>query len=329
MNHPKISVIVPVYNGESYLKKCMQSLIEQSFFPYLEILLIDDGSTDSSGAIADQYALDYTQIRCFHIPNGGVSNARNLGLSHACGTYVAFVDSDDWVDPDYYETMYAHSNDGQLDLVAAGAFIDDGNRTLLSIQATETVAQLSGAECAKRFLRGDLDVHVFDKLFKRTITNQICFNPAIRIGEDKLYLYEALARTHQACLIPQCFYHYYQNPRSVMHQSFSEKHLDDIPVGQRILEITQETYPELTPYAQCMNINALCRIVGELSLCPALQTQYRHQYQLFLRQIRAFSMVKSIRHSSKKHWISLLIAKISPKLYGRLRGNNRLRYTKL
>lgn len=328
MNEPKISVIVPIYNAEKHLEKCLQSLIGQSFFSNMELLLINDGSTDGSGAIIDRYCQIYPQIKCYHIANGGVSNARNLGLSHACGEYVTFVDSDDWVDLDCYEAMYAHSEAGKADLIAAGILIDTGDKVLLSIHASETVSTLSGKEAVIQFLRGDLDVHVINKLFKRTIACRIRFNRAVRIGEDKLFLYEYLTLIDQVRLMPACFYHYYQNSNSVMHQAFSEKCFDNIPVCQRIAELTEQVYPDLKVYAECMNINALCRILGDISLSPESKTMYQQQYKNLLHQVRKFSIFKSIRHSSKKHWASLLIAKLSPKLYGRLRGNNRLRYIK-
>lgn len=329
MSKPKISVIVPIYNAEKHLDKCLQSLIGQSFFSNMEILLINDGSTDNSGIIVDRYAQSYSQITRYHIPNGGVSNARNLGISHASGEYVAFLDSDDWVDPDCYESMYSNSDNGNADIIAAGLFIDEGDKILLSILPSEKNTALSGKEAAQQFLRGDLDVHVVNKLFKRTIASGISFNPSIRIGEDKLYFYECLTQAKHIRLMNSCFYHYYQNPNSVMNESFSEKSFDDIPVGQRILELTEEFYPELSNYAQCMNVNALCRILGEISLSPKTKSLYKQQYTELLAYVRKFDIFKSIRYSSKKHWMSLLIAKFSPKLYGRLRVNKRLKYAKV
>ena len=329
MDTPKISVVIPVYNGEKYLDKCLQSLIGQSFFENMELLLINDGSTDGSGALMEEYVKKYPQIRAFHIPNGGVSNARNLGISHTCGEYIAFVDGDDWVEPDCYEAMYACSDNGKADIVAAGLYIDEGNAVLLSIKPCEANTSLSAMEAAQKFLRGDLDVHVVNKLFKRTMACNICFNSAIRIGEDKLYLYECLTHAEQVSLMDRCFYHYYQNPNSVMNQAFSEKVFDDIPVGQRIIELTEQTYPELSAYAQCMNINAMCRILGDISLSAETKETYCQQYAQLRRQVRKFDILQSIRHSSKKHWMSLLIAKISPALYGRLRRNQRLKYTKI
>ena len=100
---PKISVIVPVYNAEKYLHRCIDSILSQTFTDF-ELLLIDDGSKDGSGAICDEYAAKDNRVRVFHKENGGVSSARNLGLDNACGEWVTFVDADDYVRPSYLAT---------------------------------------------------------------------------------------------------------------------------------------------------------------------------------------------------------------------------------
>lgn len=105
MNIPQISVIVPVYNVEKYLSRCIESILSQTFTDF-ELLLIDDGSTDRSGEICDEYAKKDTRIRVFHTKNRGVSAARNLGLDNAKGEWISFVDSDDWVENDYLKSLF-------------------------------------------------------------------------------------------------------------------------------------------------------------------------------------------------------------------------------
>ena len=101
---PKISVIVPVYNTEKYLDRCIQSILAQTYTDF-ELLLVDDGSTDSSGAICDKYAEQDSRVRVFHKENGGVSSARNQGLDNAKGEWITFVDSDDWVDREFFNIL--------------------------------------------------------------------------------------------------------------------------------------------------------------------------------------------------------------------------------
>ena len=100
-----ISIIIPIYNVESYLRKCLDSIIEQSF-PYFELLLINDGSTDASTQICQEYVEKDDRIRYFEKENGGVSSARNFGIKHSRGEYITFIDSDDWIEPNYLEILY-------------------------------------------------------------------------------------------------------------------------------------------------------------------------------------------------------------------------------
>ena len=124
MNTPKISVIVPVYNVEQYLPRCIDSILDQTFTDF-ELLLIDDGSKDKSGEICDNYAKKDSRIRVFHKENGGVSSARNLGLYNAKGKYIAFIDADDWVENEYLRIMYKHGEEECADIISSDFFLDN------------------------------------------------------------------------------------------------------------------------------------------------------------------------------------------------------------
>lgn len=115
----KVSIIVPVYKAEPYIRKCIDSILSQTFTNF-ELLLIDDGSPDNCGKICDEYAELDTRVHVFHKENGGVSAARNLGLDHAKGDYVCFIDSDDWIDPDMLETLIGWEQKKQTDLLFFG-----------------------------------------------------------------------------------------------------------------------------------------------------------------------------------------------------------------
>ena len=118
VNIPKISVIIPVYNTEKYLRRCIDSVLAQTYQDF-ELLLIDDGSKDSSGAICDEYASQDTRVRVFHKENGGVSSARNLGLDHARGEWITFVDADDWMADDMLQQMLDTADAEGADVVLA------------------------------------------------------------------------------------------------------------------------------------------------------------------------------------------------------------------
>ena len=117
--NPEISIIVPVYNVEKYLKRCIDSILNQSFTNF-ELILVDDGSTDNSGKIIDEYAIKDERIKVIHKENGGQGSARNRGLDIAKGNYIGFVDSDDWIHKDMYKCMYKIINEDNTDIVQVG-----------------------------------------------------------------------------------------------------------------------------------------------------------------------------------------------------------------
>ena len=123
---PLISVVIPVYNVEDYVRKCIVSVINQTY-SNLEILVIDDGSTDHSGQICDELAATDGRIRVFHTFNGGLSAARNVGIDHATGFFIAFVDSDDWIEPDMYQFLYQQIIEYDADISVCSHYIDIGN----------------------------------------------------------------------------------------------------------------------------------------------------------------------------------------------------------
>ena len=116
MTNPKISVIVPVYKAEHYLARCVDTLLAQTFDDF-EVILVDDGSPDNSGAICDEYALKDKRVRVIHQPNAGVSMARQKGLDNARGEYVIHADPDDWVEPDMLKELYAKAKEEDADMV--------------------------------------------------------------------------------------------------------------------------------------------------------------------------------------------------------------------
>ena len=125
MSRPLISVIVPVYNVESYLRRCVESIIVQTY-PDLDIILVNDGSSDASGAICDEYALRDSRIRSFHVKNGGVSTARNYGIEHARGQFIVFVDGDDFIHCQMIERLYTAICDGMDIAICSCSYIRDG-----------------------------------------------------------------------------------------------------------------------------------------------------------------------------------------------------------
>lgn len=191
---PTISVIVPVYNAEKYLRRCIDSVLAQTYTDF-ELLLIDDGSKDKSGEICDEYAQKDARVRVFHKENGGVSSARNLGLDNAKGEWITFVDSDDWAKPYYIEHLVA-SIDG-ADLVVAYATIckKDENAVEEHYQACRVLSD----NFSILFTKNAMSWHTspWSKLYNTQIiqTNDLRFEEDVRIGEDAIFLYTYMLLT--------------------------------------------------------------------------------------------------------------------------------------
>ncbi len=325
MNDIKISVIVPLYNGADTLPRCVRSIVEQTMWESMELILVDDGSTDGSAELADDFADKHARVTAVHIPNGGVSNARNVGIQRAKGDYIGFVDADDWVDTDSYERLFAAGEDGQADVIGAGFSIETATGTMLAQPAADTAESLDREEAVKRFLLGKFDVHVWTKIFKRTSLPDGLFDTAIAIAEDRLFLFETLLNSVDIRLLPFCFYHYFMNENSAVHQRFSTKNFGDIMASERMVQQTEKHLPHFSPYAACMDINAKCRVLTKLAAADNA-ADFAEEHRDLKREVRRFSLLHAWKYAGKKQFVTLLLTKISPRLVERLKGNLALKY---
>ncbi len=207
---PKISVIVPVYNVEKYLPRCIDSILAQTFTDF-ELLLIDDGSPDNSGMICDEYAVKDERIRVFHKMNGGVSSARNLGLDCAKGEWICFIDSDDWVDDSYLENFIRQlSPDTDLVLQSFWIHVEDTQSVQTVLLPDMTV---EGNDRLVRWLEDAKGVHngfIWHRLFKAEIIREehIRFIEGVSFAEDGWFFFQYLKRQHCFKLTSQIGYHY-------------------------------------------------------------------------------------------------------------------------
>lgn len=322
-----VSIIVPAYNAEKYIKRCIDSLISQDSFENFEVLLIDDGSTDQTGLLMDKYAENYTNIKVFHISNNGVSNARNYGIENSQGEYIAFVDADDWVEKACYKRMYQSGKNENADIVAAGINVDNDIKTIVSRPLTDQDRLINKKEGIKGFLYGNIDVHVCNKIFKKKMILNYRFDPSIKIAEDRLFLFECLLNADKTILLSSSYYHYYQNGISAMNQKFSEKNLDDIKVAKKILELTKKSYHEFLPYAEAMMIEVECRLYGDMVKYKEI-SKYKDDFCQLEKDIRNYRLTKNLKYLSKKHAMAIAVLKINPNLYNIMRNNIKIKYGK-
>ncbi len=213
----KISIIVPVYNVEKYIRKCVDSICGQTY-GNLEIILVDDGSTDSSGMICDQYEKKDTRIVVVHKQNGGLSDARNAGMEVATGSYIGFVDSDDWIEPNMYERLLALCESEQLD-VAAACFVEEYESGVGQREFSDETLILNGLEMLKINVFGHTKYlvtnSVWDRLYKREILKGLLF-PVGQCYEDMCFSVKVFLRANRCGLIHSGLYHYRIRENSIM-----------------------------------------------------------------------------------------------------------------
>lgn len=208
----KISIIVPVYNTEKYLARCLDSLLNQTHKD-LQIIVVDDGSKDKSGQIADEYAAKDNRIEVLHIENGGVSNARNQGINLATGDYIAFVDSDDFVRADMYERLIALAKETNADVLSSDLVIDGKIITHPLQERYLFLKEEIEEEILPLFSKnGAISVTEFkNKIFKNQVIkgNNICFYVGFSYQEDLMFMINVLANISSFYYLPEPFYEYY------------------------------------------------------------------------------------------------------------------------
>lgn len=205
-----ISVIVPVFNVEPFLHRSIDSILNQTYKD-IEIILVDDGSTDRSGEICDEYADNNSKVVVFHTDNHGLSAARNLGLDHASGEYIGFVDPDDWIEPDMYEVLINKATFTDSDIVECGIMLEYSNRTEVREGKEST---MTGMEAVSALLKEELYNSVWNKVWKHHCFD-CCRFPEGRVFEDVAITYKVFAKARRVCTIAEAKYHYFQRPDGI------------------------------------------------------------------------------------------------------------------
>lgn len=216
-----ISVIVPVYNVEQYLDKCIQSICGQTYRD-LEIILVDDGSADQSGEICDAYAKQDSRVKVIHKPNGGPASARQAGLDAASGGFIGWVDSDDWIEPEFFSEMAAVQLETEADIVTSGLFVDIGtdSHRLYDNFAPGVYTPTDLAPrllYSGRFFEYGIQPHMYTKLFRKRIIKEThrLVDHRIHAGEDAAVVYSSILEAGKTVVTDLCCYHYIQNPGSL------------------------------------------------------------------------------------------------------------------
>lgn len=256
--NPLISVIVPVYNVEDYLDRCIESIVNQTY-KNLEIILVDDGSTDSSGRKCDEWKVKDSRIIVIHKENGGLSDARNVGMKKAIGDYIGFIDSDDFIATNMYQTLLdtAVKTDSEISECQWLAFENEKELDGNSVKNEEYEFFVLSTEEALKEL-------IIERKIKQTVVNKLYLRKLInedflvgRINEDDFWTYQIIAKANRIVHINVSLYFYYQRSTSIMHVKYSPKRLDGVEARRRRMCFIKERFPHIYNYA-CLSFIWTC-----------------------------------------------------------------------
>jgi len=230
MEKDLISIIVPVYNNEKFLTRCINSILIQTYKKF-ELLIIDDGSTDKSGEMCDKYALIDKRIRVYHIKKSGVSSARNYGLDKIKGKYVCFIDSDDYVDKDYLKILYTNIIKSNSDISICGHNIVSKKIKKFYPKKIEFISENNCLDILvkHKYFKG----HIWDKMYKYELIKNIKF-PNINYYEDLEFNFNVFKKTKKIIYDSVPLYNYYKNENSLLNSKFNFKKLVFIDICNEI-----------------------------------------------------------------------------------------------
>lgn len=302
--NPLISVIIPVYNVEKYLERCIASILTQSY-KNLEIILVDDGSSDNSGTICDRYRETDTRVRVFHKKNGGQSSARNLALDNAHGEWIAFVDSDDWVDMDYIKLMFEHASltNSQISIISSVNTVNEN----ISIKKTHPSLVLMDNEQAitnllyQRFF----SFAAYGKLYSKELFKNIRF-PEGKLYEEMEPIYKVFVKAEKVVFSNEKLYFYFQRQGSTVRSKFSiREKMDYVENTKIVLEDVKRKYPNLTNAAISRLLWADIHVLVHMDDTRKYENEYKLLWKDIKKNRRKVLKDKKVRPINK---IVLLIS---------------------
>ena len=315
-NNPLVSVIVPIFNTAEYLKKCVDSILAQTY-TNLEIILVDDGSSDDSGAVCDEYAKQNAKIKVIHKQNGGLSSARNEGIRLASGEWIQFVDSDDYIASNMIEEMLftAIKNDTLISICGRMDVEYESGEEKVSLCPFKNEV-LFATECNARLMTWQgSDFSACDKIFHKSLWQDFEFPLGVH-SEDIAVMYKVINKAKRISLINKPYYYYVHRKNSITTLKFNEKSFDFPNHTKAILEWVRKNCPSIENEARVMRIRAVSWILTLLAIEPkAVKEKYKKEYKAFQRELADnFKFWLSSKHLTKKQKLINILLYL--RLYG-------------
>ena len=312
---PIVSVIVPVYNVEQYLNDSLNSLVNQTIFEKMEIVLVNDGSSDESRKICEKFEDKYNNIKLINQQNQGVACARNVGVRKSKGKYIAFFDADDLVEKDMYEHLLYLINIHKADIAMVDYSMEFNDGQLKKHRKDIIKKWNSSEEAIISFLSGEvIGNNVVDKMFAREIVENIEFPSGYSIGEDMYFVYKALEYSKVIIAdLRQSKYVYVYRENSAMHNKFQTKYFDTIELSNKILENYKQC-DKVYPYAKAHLLHEQCKVIEYMSKSE-LDEKMENKKKKLLMTIKKKENILYIKYLTVRQRCGLILMVISPKLY--------------
>lgn len=314
-----VSIIVPIYKVEKYLNRCIESIVHQTY-DFLEIILVDDGSPDQCPDICDAWAKKDSRIRVIHKQNGGLSDARNAGLSVATGKYIAFVDSDDWIHPQMYERLIKVAEITGSDIV--NCKYETSYEEKIDILEEESLEHkvLNVEEALKSLiLEKNIRQVVWNKIYRRKILKGIWFEKG-KFHEDEFWTYRVIANANHITDLDFIGYYYFQREDSIIGKVYSLKRLDVLEAKEKRFQFIANNFPNLEKIAKNNLYDSLCYTYQCCLRCLSKEDLVTAENVIFQMKkkydIRIRDLVK--KNNKEKFWN--ILYKISFKTTCRIRN---------
>ena len=262
MSTPLISVILPIYRVEEYLDRCVNSLLAQSY-SNLEIILVDDGSPDRCPQLCDEWAKKDRRIRVVHKKNGGLSDARNAGFAVATGDLISFIDSDDWVEPAFFEILYEALTANDCDISSCEYRKVYEGESPAPTNSSYHCHILNQAETMSALIDNKVQQVVWNKLYRRRVIDGILFDVG-KYHEDEFWTYQIMGNCQRLGVTDYVGLNYFQRADSIMGETYSKKRLDAVEAKARRQAYLDAQFPDLSAKGK-VNLLFTCLYHGQLA----------------------------------------------------------------
>ncbi len=279
-----VSIVVPVYNVEKYLKKCLNSIQKQTY-KNLQIILVDDGSTDNSGKICDEYAKGDKRIEVIHKKNGGLSSARNAGIDKCSGEYIALVDSDDYIQKNMIGSLCRCCQKYAADIGCTNKVRVKSNGKKAPDFTSKEEQCLTNKE-ALRLMLVSYDPSAWDKIYRRELFDGIRF-PEGKLYEDIATIPKLILKAKKVCYDGKVGYYYMQNDDSIVHKDFTRNKLDYIKHTKWLVKFIKDNAPELIEEAEQFHILSVTTVLTDVY---SARKRFPKEYEYVLEELKKYRL---------------------------------------